>query len=380
MAAFSTWTVTGFMKEPSQPIVRLDAPPDNICILRLSALGDATHTVPVVRALQNAWPDTPITWIIGKLEHKLLSTLPGVEFIVFDKGGGWDAVRGLREQLRDRRFDVLLHMQVALRANLLSRLIQSPIRLGWDTARSRDRHPWFVNHQVASVPFQHQVQGFLEFPRALGIEVEEPTWDLPIGDDDRAWAAAHLPAGGPILLLSPCSSHTLRNWSVERYAAAADFAARTLGMNVVLMGGPSELERETASAIEAAVAQPALNLVGKDTLTQSLAMMERAAVLLTPDAGPSHMASALGTPVVGLHAATWSRRSGPYRFLDLCVDRYPEAARKYRNKEPEALRWGHRIEEPGVMDLVSVEDVCDRLAAALDVSDKPPPGSAPGRG
>ena len=60
--------------------MRLDAPPDNICILRLSALGDATHTVPVVRALQSAWPDTPITWIIGKLEHRLVGGLENVEF------------------------------------------------------------------------------------------------------------------------------------------------------------------------------------------------------------------------------------------------------------------------------------------------------------
>lgn len=345
--------------------MRLPAPPDNICIFRLSALGDATHTVPVVRALRAAWPETKLTWIIGKLEHKLLSKLDGVEFIVFDKRGGKPSIDHLRKTLKGRRFDVLLHMQVALRANVLSRFVKAPIRLGWDKARSRDFHTRFTNHQVASVPFQHQVQGFLEFPRALGIEIEEPTWDLPISDDDRAWAAMELPGDAPVLLLSPCSSHTLRNWSVERYAAVADYAMDALGMNVVLSGGPSNLERETAAAIEAAMRAPAVNLVGKDTLTQSLAVMERAAVLLTPDSGPAHMASALGTPVVGLHAATWSRRSGPYRFLDLCVDRYPEAAQKYRNKAPEALRWGHRIEEPGVMDLVEVDAVIDRLEAAV---------------
>ncbi len=343
----------------------MDAPPDNICILRLSALGDATHTVPVVRALRDAWPETRITWIIGKLEHKLLSRLNGIEFIVFDKRGGLGAVGELHHALAGRRFDLLLHMQVALRANVLSRLVKSPIRLGWDAARSRDRHTWFTTHRVASVPFQHQVQGFLEFPRALGIDVEEPTWELPVGEDDRAWAAEHLPDDGPILLISPCSSHRLRNWSVDRYAAVADHAAKALGMRVVLSGGPSDLERETGAAIEAAMAAPAVNLVGRDTLTQSLAVMERAAVLLTPDSGPAHMASALGTPVVGLHAATWSRRSGPYRFLGLCVDRYPEAARKYRGKEPEELRWGHRIEEPGVMDLVEVDAVIDKLERAL---------------
>lgn len=347
--------------------MRLDAPPDNICLLRLSALGDATHTVPVIRALRDAWPDTRITWIIGTLEHRLLSRLEGVEFIVFDKRGGLKALKGLRGALAGRRFDLLLHMQVALRANLLSRLVRAPIRLGWDAARSRDGHTRFTTHQVAAVPFQHQVQGFLEFPRALGIDVDEPTWDLPVGDDDRAWADEQLPKEAPILLISPCSSHPRRNWSVERYAAVADQAAERLGMSVVLSGGPSALERDTGAAIEAAMRAPVRNLVGRDTLTQSLAVMERAAVLLTPDAGPAHMASALGTPVVGLYAATWSRRSGPYRFLDLCVDHYPEAARRFRGKAPEDLRWGHRIEEEGVMDLVGVEEVFSKLEEALEL-------------
>jgi len=346
--------------------VRVAEPPDNICLLRLSALGDATHTVPVVRALRDAWPDTRLTWIIGKLEHRLLAGLDGVEFVVFDKRGGAGALRELRRALKGRAFDLLLHMQVALRANLLSRLVKAPIRLGWDRARSRDRHHWFTTHQVAEVPFQHQVGGFLEFPRALGITVDEPVWDLPVGEDDRAWARAQLPDEAPILLISPCSSHPLRNWTCERYAAVADAAAADLGLRVVLSGGPGALERETAEAIAGAMKAPAVNLVGKDTLTQSLAVMERAAVLLTPDSGPSHMASALGTPVVALHAATWSRRSGPWRYLDLCVDHYREAARRFRGKEPEELRWGHRIEEPGVMELIGVEEVLEKVEGAIE--------------
>jgi heptosyltransferase I len=88
-------------------------------------------------------------------------------------------------------------------------------------------------------------------------------------------------------------------------------------------------------------------------------------VLLSPDSGPVHIASALGTPVVGVYAATWARRSGPYRSLDLTVDRYAEAARRFRGKEPEELRWGHRIEEPGVMDLVTVDDVVEKLEQAV---------------
>ena len=109
--------------------------PEQICIFRLSALGDATHVVPVVRAIQDHWLETRITWIIGKLEHRLLNNLQGVEFIEFDKKGGKQAVRQLRRTLRGRHFDVLMQMQVAARANLLSLMVSAPIRLGWDRAR-----------------------------------------------------------------------------------------------------------------------------------------------------------------------------------------------------------------------------------------------------
>ena len=336
-------------------------PPDNICILRLSALGDVTHVVPAVRALQSNWPETSITWIIGKLEHRLLGGMDGVEFIIFDKRGGLAAVKDLRQQLQGRSFDILLHMQVALRANLLSRLVKAPLRLGWNRERSRDRHHWFINQQVASMPFQHQVQGFLEFPRALGLQVDTPRWDLPVTPADRAWAEQQLPGDQPTLVISPCSSHVLRNWSVERYAAVADHAAGVLGMRVVIAGGPGELEKTTGAAIEAAMSHAAINLVGRDSLTQSMGLLERATVLLSPDSGPVHIASALGTPVIGLYAATWSRRSGPYNSLDLTVDCFAQAARKFRGKEPEELRWGTRIEAPGVMDLVSTDAVIKKL-------------------
>ena len=345
-------------------VLPLDLHPEKLCILRLSALGDATHTVPVVRALQDHWPATRITWIIGKLERRLLEGLDGVEFIVFDKRGGWPAVRELRRELAGRRFDLLLHMQVAARANLLSCLVRAPVRIGWDKARSRDMHQRFVRERVQEVPFQHQVQGFLEFARALGLPTEDPAWDLPISEEAHAWVREQLPTDAPVLLVSPCSSHPLRNWRAEYYAEVADFAARDAGMRVVLSGGPSDLEREVAAEIENRMNQPCINLVGKDTLEQSKAMLKRADLVISPDSGPAHVASALRTPVIGLYAATWSRRSGPYNSLNLCVDRFEEAAQKYRGKQAENLRWGTRIEEEGVMDLVRPQDVIERIRSA----------------
>ncbi len=113
-------------------MLRTDLVPKNICILRLSALGDVTHTVPVVRAIQKSWPDTKITWVCGRLEHKLLSGLKGVCFIALDKKAGWHGYQDLRRKLRGERFDVLLHMHVSARANLAAAFIRADVRLGWD--------------------------------------------------------------------------------------------------------------------------------------------------------------------------------------------------------------------------------------------------------
>ena len=136
-------------------------------------------------------------------------------------------------------------------------------------------------------------------------------------------------------------------------------------MRVVLSGGPSDSELKIAQSIRSLVKLPCLNLVGKDTLEQSKALLQRADVVMSPDSGPAHVASALETPVLGLYASTWSRRSGPYNSLDLCVDRFPEAARLYRGREPEALRWGTRIENEGVMDLIKPADVIQKLGAFI---------------
>ena len=163
----------------------------SICIMRLSAIGDVTHVVPVIRAIHREYPKAQITWIIGKLEAKLLAGLAGVEFIVFDKKGGLKAVRQLQQVLKGRKFDVLLHMQVAARANLLSKLVRAPKRIGWDKPRWRDRHQWFIDQPVASVPQQHQVDAFLEFARAIDVPTGPPVWDLPFQNGTPNGRRAH---------------------------------------------------------------------------------------------------------------------------------------------------------------------------------------------
>ena len=343
----------------------LSSPPENICIVRLSALGDVTHAVPVVRAIQQHWPQTRITWICAKLEHKLLSALDGIDFIVVDKNSGLGGYYRLWRQLAGQRFDIMLQMQTSGRANVTGAVVRADIKLGWDRLRARDFHRFFMTDSIPQTRFEHQLQGHLSFARCMGLDVSVPEWNFPVSDDAIAFVDGVVPTDRKILLISPCSSHVHRNWRAERYAAVADYAVERHGMTVVLSGGPSPLERSVGEAIVAAAQNPMINLIGKDTLPQLVALLQRVDIVISPDSGPAHLANALGTPVIGLHACTWSRRSGPYHSLDLCVDKFAEAAQRYRNSTPEQLRWGTRIEEAGVMDLVEVDEVIERLELAL---------------
>jgi len=347
--------------------VSLPAAPQSICLLRLSALGDATHVVPMLRSLRRAWPQVPITWILGKGEAKLLEGLEDIELVVFEKSSGWAGMRALRRQLQGRRFEVLLQMQLALRANLLSTCVRAERRIGYDRRRSKEGHSLFINERIG--PGGHHVlDAFAQFLLPLGLQQDRVEWQLPVPQAARDWAAQKLPGRQRTLLVSPCSSHSLRNWNVRRYAAVADHAAER-GWRIVLTGGRSGLERRTADAIQAAMQFPVLDLVGKDTLKQALALLERADLVLSPDSGPAHMANAMGTKVLGLFACTDRERCGPYSDLTHSVNHYDEAAREFIGKPAAQLRWGKRVEFPGVMDLIPVEEVLakfDAFAATLD--------------
>ena len=333
------------------------AAPRSLCLLRLSALGDVTHVLPLLHTLRGAWPEVAVTWVIGKGERRLLDGLPGVRFVEYDKKSGIKGMRALRRDLGER-FDVLLQLQVSARANLLSAFIPAKRRIGYDRSRSKDGHGLFINERIADRPGIHVLDAIGSFAEALGLQRDAVGWNLPVPDEAHAWARAQWDDDGRrTLMVSPCSSHALRNWRAERYAALADHAAAQ-GWRIVLCGGRSALERDTGDAILAAMRarDGVLDLIGKDTLKQLPALLARADLLVTPDSGPMHIANAMGTKVLGLHAASNPNRSGPYSDRRYCVDRYDDAARKFRGKPASELKWGSKIEAEGVMDLATVDD------------------------
>jgi heptosyltransferase I len=347
------------------PSPATDKPLESVCVLRLSALGDVCHALPVVRTIQDAWPATRLTWIIGRLEHKLLGHLPDIEFVVFDKAAGAHAYRELRSRLKGRRFDALLHMQLALRATLAAACVPARTRVGFDRQRARELQWLVTNVRIEPRSREHVQDSFFGFPAALGITGRSMRWDIPLDEGALDYAAHAIPAGEPTLIVSPASSHALRNWAPERYAAMADHAVVHHRLRVLICGGRSPAELALGAQIAQHMRRPAVNLVGKDTLPEFLATLARATAVLTPDSGPAHLATTVGTPVLGLYAATNPARSGPYYSRQWCVDRFDVAARRFLGRPAAELPWQSKIERPGVMELIEVEDAIERLDALM---------------
>lgn len=339
-------------------------PPESICVIRLSAIGDTCHALAVIRAIQDTWPETRLTWIIGKTEASLMADIPDIEFIIFDKSKGRATYADVRAQLAGREFDIALCMHASLRANLLCRLISTPIRLGFDFKRARDFQWLFTNQRIAAAPREHALEAMMGFARHIGIPKRNLRWDIPLSAAHIEFAAAYESAGRPILLISPCSSlrsRNFRNWSAENYAAAANYARNKFNCTVILTGGNTELELDYGHTIAKLCDESLVNLIGKTSLKELYALISVSQALLCPDSGPAHMATAAGTPVIGLYATSNPLRTGPYLSQDSSVNVYPEAVGRFLGKTVEDLRWGQRVRDPGAMGLIRLASVNQRL-------------------
>ena len=213
--------------------------------------------------------------------------------------------------MKNRKFDVLLCAQVSLRANIISTLIPATQKIGYDSARAKDFHSLFTNQSIPPTSEQHVLDSFFSFIEHLGLSKREMYWGYNIPEEAYTFAKQHLSNNQFKVIISPCSSHPLRNWSTERYAAIADYAIETLNAQVILCGGPSAVEKQTGIDIENQMQNSVLNLIGKDTLKKFLALLQGVNVLISPDSGPVHMATGLGIPVIGLYAASNPKRTWP---------------------------------------------------------------------
>jgi len=332
----------------------------DICILRLSAIGDVCHAVSAVQAIQKHNPKAKITWVLGKVEAMLLADLPGIKFVIFDKKQGKAAYKKLKAEFKGKKFDVLLHMQVALRANIAAAYIPAKVKMGFDWSRCKEGHAIFTNKRIAAQTEPHVLEGFQGFAKAIGVPDYEPNWKMPYSQFDLDFAQRTLAEfdepNKKIFVISAAASKKERNWLPERYAALALHAYRN-GFKVVLTGGPVEMEKALASDIQSHCDFEILNLVGKTNLKQLLCVLKQADLVLAPDTGPAHMAVTVDTPVIGLYAHSNPKRTGPYKYQDYTVEVYHKNLKEQFGKTAEQLPWGKRCKGKDLMSQIQIEEV-----------------------
>jgi len=293
-----------------------------------------------------------------------MADIPGIEFIIFDKSKCRAAYADVRKALNNRRFDIALCMHASLRANWLCRMINTPIRLGYDFSRARDFQWLFTNQRIKAGQNEHVLDAMMGFARALGIPGGKPHWEIPLSPAQTDFVTQYHFGAQSLLLISPCSSQrarNFRNWSAENYAAAANHAQRKYNCKIILTGGNSALEIEYGKSISKLCGPDLRNLIGKTSLKQLLALLDAADVLICPDSGPAHMATTVGTPVIGLYATSNPERSGPYLSRKLTVNAYPDAVGRFLGKTVNQVRWGQRVRNPGAMDLIRLASVKESI-------------------
>jgi heptosyltransferase I len=323
-------------------------------IVMMSAVGDAVHVLPVVNALKRAAPSVHLTWLLQPLPATLVTGHPGVdEIVIVDPRRGWRGLMDAGMTLRRGGFDLIIDLQVAFKAGIVTALGKAPVKLGFDRARARDLNWLFTNRRVAPHPPQHVQAQYFEFLAALGIAPEPVEWQIGPWEHERAWQRGFAgEVGRPYAAINLATSNPDRDWMPERWAAVIDVLHERHGLASVLVGGPSEREREIGREIRAAARHQPVSALGSG-LRKLVGILDAAELVLALDSAPLHLSVALNRPVISLMANADPRRTGPFnRFHDLVIDAYHDPG----EQSPVSMRrrWGR-------MPRISVDDVLSKV-------------------
>jgi len=306
---------------------------DRVCIVMMSAIGDAVHVMPVLHSLKRANPAMRVTWVLQPGPAALVRGHHLVdEIILFDRSEGVRGFLDIRSKLQARSFDLVLSLQVYLKANIITSFIKAPVKLGFDRARARDLNWLFTTHRVPPHPMQHVQDQYLEFCEWLGAPSSPVTWGLgPWNQEERDWQRSfYSNLDRPAAAIVIATSKQQKNWLPERWAEVCDTLYTDFGLQPVLVGGRSPVELEFERLILERAEHKPLSALGNGGLRGLVGILDGAALVLSPDTGPLHITVALDRPVVSLIGYSNPKRVGPYRkFSDLMIDAYGDPGEDY---------------------------------------------------
>ncbi len=325
-----------------------------ICIVMMSAVGDAVHVLPLLTALKRHQPATHITWVLQPGPATLVRGHWALDdIVVFDRSRGTRAFLDIRRQLGQREFDLVIDLQVYLKAGIVTAMTRARRKLGFDRARARDFNWLFTNERIPPGGQRHVQDQYFEFLQYLGVPAGPVTWDIgpwphERGDQQMFLSALDRPAAAIVV----ATSKPEKDWLPERWAAVCDALYHDFGLQPVLVGGRSPREIAAADIIVDRATHPPLSALGSG-LRKLVGILDGSALALAPDTGPLHIAVSLDRPVVSLIGYTNPKRSGPYRrFHDLMIDAYGDPGEDY------PITMAYRQNR---MERITVRDVLDRV-------------------
>jgi heptosyltransferase-1 len=316
-----------------------------ILLIKLSAVGDVVHTVPVLNKLRRRYPRARIDWVMTPPIAELLRHHPAISNVLLFARDQWLAPSsGLRlaAALKSHDYDLVVDMHGQLRTALLTLATAAPVRIGFDRPRARvwsasDRtfpiqarkHAWkgaregswlaYTHHIPVPTLDMHAVDRYLGIGPMLGLDQDAPDFWFPIPPAASERVAglvdAKIARSAGLLTLAPGTIWETKRWRREGFAELARHFMRR-GFTVVLTGSPRE--RDICEAV-ASAAPGSVNIAGETTLSELAALISRSILCVTNDSGPMHLAVALGRPVVSIFGPTDELWIGPYRRADAVV-------------------------------------------------------------
>jgi len=291
-----------------------------VLIVKPSSLGDILHTFPAVYALQQAFPQLDLSWVVNRSLAEIVEMLPGIDRVIAfprEELGvfkGCSALRSFRRELLAQPYDLALDFQGLLRSALICKFSKAPIRVGFDTAR--EGAAFFYHHRIKlPAEIRHAVEKNLFLARSY-FRLEATGLSQPQLRVKPAWldeAQSLLQAGPePVVAVAYSSRWPSKNWPPGFFAEVLrELLALRPQCKCWLLGSKSE--REAGEELRERVAMPQLvNLAGQSSLGGLVGLLKKSAVLLTNDSGPMHIAAALQVPCVALFGATDLGLTGPY--------------------------------------------------------------------
>ena len=336
----------------------------NILVVKLSAIGDVIHALPVSHALKEAYPDCHVTWVVEPPAYDILRDNPYIDdIIVFEKKkfksfkGFMENIGPFRKRLGVRKYDVALDLQGLFKSAAIAWCSKAPVRLGTCNMRElSDR----ISRPVRGPHAEgHIVERYLDVVRELGCPVKKVIFPMEITPEDEKKAISALSfagakAGNKYAVLAPGANWPNKRWPTEHFARLSDWLYDK-GIVPVIIGGGA-LDKSLAADIIAKAEIPPVSIVGSTTLKQLAAVIKGAVVTVGGDTGPGHRSAGMGIPTVMTMGPTDANRNGPYGQLENAI----EADRPCKYCWKRACPEGHDC-----LSVIKPEQVQERIAKLL---------------